>query len=319
MPNYAIGALLITIIIISVVGNILVCIAIATDRRLRKVGNLFLVSLAVADLLVACVVMTVSLINDMMGYWMFGQTFCDIWIACDVMCCTSSILNLCAISLDRFIHIKDPLRYSQRMTRKVVILSVAMIWFTSFIISFLPITLGWHKPDTQADGDQVSNVTVSLHDSRCFIDFTPTYAVFSSSISFYLPCLIMVALYTRLYLYAKKHVDNIKSMTKPLHMNANFPSDHHSNQHVTDHKAAITVGVIMGVFLFSWVPFFCMNVIAGFCKTCIPEDVFITLTYIGWFNSGMNPIAAVIATNTNLDDTRHVLLMRFAIKTGQRY
>lgn len=48
-----------------------------------------------------------------LGYWIFGAEFCDTWIAFDVMCSTSSILNLCAISLDRYIHIKDPLRYIQ--------------------------------------------------------------------------------------------------------------------------------------------------------------------------------------------------------------
>lgn len=45
-----------------------------------------------------------------LGYWVFGAQFCDTWVAFDVMCSTASILNLCAISLDRYIHIKDPLR-----------------------------------------------------------------------------------------------------------------------------------------------------------------------------------------------------------------
>jgi len=44
------------------------------------------------------------------GYWIFGAQFCDTWVAFDVMCSTASILNLCAISMDRYIHIKDPLR-----------------------------------------------------------------------------------------------------------------------------------------------------------------------------------------------------------------
>lgn len=44
------------------------------------------------------------------GYWIFGAEFCDTWVAFDVMCSTASILNLCAISMDRYIHIKDPLR-----------------------------------------------------------------------------------------------------------------------------------------------------------------------------------------------------------------
>jgi len=111
--KYAVGSLLVFVIFLAISGNVLVCVAIYTDRRLRKLGNLFLASLAVADLFLASLVMTFAVANDMMGYWIFGDQFCETWIAFDVMCCTASIVNLCAISLDRFLHIKDPLRYEQ--------------------------------------------------------------------------------------------------------------------------------------------------------------------------------------------------------------
>ncbi|KAL3269555.1 hypothetical protein HHI36_008620 [Cryptolaemus montrouzieri] len=103
------GIFLSVLIFLSVAGNILVCAAIYTDRGLRRIGNLFLASLAIADLFVASLVMTFAGVNDILGYWIFGAEFCDTWIAFDVMCSTASILNLCAISLDRYIHIKDPL------------------------------------------------------------------------------------------------------------------------------------------------------------------------------------------------------------------
>ncbi|KAL3254069.1 hypothetical protein MRX96_054358 [Rhipicephalus microplus] len=70
--RYIIGTFLLIIILTAITGNILVCLAIYTDRRLRKLGNLFLVSLAVADLLVSSLVMTFAVINDLMGYWAFG-------------------------------------------------------------------------------------------------------------------------------------------------------------------------------------------------------------------------------------------------------
>lgn len=108
------GSFLIVVIFLSIAGNVLVCMAIYTDRGLRRIGNLFLASLAIADLFVGALVMTFALVNDLQGYWMFGAKFCDIWIAIDVMCSTASILNLCAISLDRYIHIKDPLRFVPR-------------------------------------------------------------------------------------------------------------------------------------------------------------------------------------------------------------
>lgn len=95
-----------SVIFLSVFGNVLICLAVYTDRNLRKIGNLFVVSLAIADLFVACLVMTFALVNDLLDRWPFGDSYCDIWIAFDVMCSTASIFNLCAISLDRYIHIK---------------------------------------------------------------------------------------------------------------------------------------------------------------------------------------------------------------------
>ena len=98
---YTAGFFLAVIIFLSITGNILVCIAVYTDRTLRKVGNLFIVSLAISDLFVACLVMVFAVVNDLQGFWVFGDQFCDIWVAFDVMCSTASILNLCAISMDR--------------------------------------------------------------------------------------------------------------------------------------------------------------------------------------------------------------------------
>ena len=62
-----IGIFLSLVIFLSVTGNILVCIAIYTERSLRRIGNLFLASLAVADLFVSSLVMTFALVNDLLG------------------------------------------------------------------------------------------------------------------------------------------------------------------------------------------------------------------------------------------------------------
>lgn len=86
------GIFLSLMIITSIVGNALVCIAVATERSLRRIGNLFIVSLAIADMFVACLVMTFAGVNDLLGYWVFGEQFCDTWIAFDVMCSTVSYL-----------------------------------------------------------------------------------------------------------------------------------------------------------------------------------------------------------------------------------
>ena len=96
-----VGFILSVFILFAVAGNLLVIVAVLTDRTLRHTGNYFIVSLALADALVAVAVMTFAVINDVTGRWVFGAIFCDVWISADVMCSTASILNLCAISADR--------------------------------------------------------------------------------------------------------------------------------------------------------------------------------------------------------------------------
>lgn len=285
------------LIFMSIAGNILVCVAIYTDRGLRRIGNLFLASLAIADLFVASLVMTFAVVNDLLEYWVFGPQFCDTWIAFDVMCSTASILNLCAISLDRYIHIKDPLRYGRWVTRKVAVGSIAAIWVLAALISFLPISLGLHRPNKPT---WVFSDDGTKYDT-CALDLTPVYAIVSSCISFYIPTFVMLGIYLRLYRYAQKHVQSIRAVTKPF-ANSNYSADqphalaaklHAQNSsayHVSDHKAAITVGIIMGVFLVCWVPFFCINIVAAFCKTCIHKDVFKVLTWLGYSNSAFNPV-----------------------------
>lgn len=297
-----VGIPLVTIIFLAITGNLLVCLAIYTDRRLRKLGNLFLVSLALADLFVSSLVMTFAVPNDLMGYWMFGPQFCDTWVAFDVMCSTASILNLCAISLDRFIHIKDPLRYGRWMTKRVVLLAIAAIWLMSALVSFLPISLGWHKP---------KKVTETLDEEsrpQCALDLTPAYAIVSSIISFYAPCVVMVALYTRLYLYARKHVRNIRAVTKTSSPSNKACANNHHHHHNMDHKAAITLGFIMGTFLVCWVPFFCINIVAAVCKSCISDIVFKFLTWLGYANSALNPIIYSIFNTEFREAFRRILL-----------
>ena len=152
VSSWLLTLLLVVIALVSILGNLLVCLAVKTDKNLRKLSNLFLVSLAIADLLVrvedyfnlcildniykvALFVMPFAIINDTTGEWPLGEKACQIWIrfaqfimamlvltkhmaSSDVMCSTASILSLCAISLDRYIKIKDPLQYTEWITRR---------------------------------------------------------------------------------------------------------------------------------------------------------------------------------------------------------
>jgi len=97
-----IGGVLTMLTLSTICGNLLVVISVCFVKKLRQPSNYLIVSLAVADLSVALAVMPFVSITDLIGgQWIFGQFFCNVFIAMDVMCCTASIMSLCVISIDR--------------------------------------------------------------------------------------------------------------------------------------------------------------------------------------------------------------------------
>jgi len=135
-----ITSIFVTIIMIMIVGgNTLVIIAIATERSLKGIQNWFIASLAVADCLLGLIIMPFSLANEMMGYWVFGQWWCDVHSAVDVLLCTSSIMNLCLISLDRYWSITHAIEVSRACHPFLVL---------SFILSHSPSVILFLTPQT---------------------------------------------------------------------------------------------------------------------------------------------------------------------------
>lgn len=74
-----------------------------------------------ADGLVGLVVMPFSAAYEAMDQqWVFGPDWCDVWHSLDVLASTASILNLCVISLDRYLAVTDPMKYPSKMTHSKV-------------------------------------------------------------------------------------------------------------------------------------------------------------------------------------------------------
>ncbi|GLD72787.1 alpha-2C adrenergic receptor-like protein [Lates japonicus] len=177
------------LILFTIVGNVLVVIAVLTSRALKPPQNLFLVSLASADILVATLVMPFSLANELMGYWFFGRIWCDIYLALDVLFCTSSIVHLCAISLDRYWSVTQAVEYNLKRTPKRVKGMIVVVWLISAIISFPPL-ISMDRSSNEAS-------------PQCILNDETWYILYSSIGSFFAPCVIMILVYIRIYQVAK--------------------------------------------------------------------------------------------------------------------
>ncbi|KAF6777209.1 hypothetical protein AHF37_02743 [Paragonimus kellicotti] len=130
LANFLRGLCFFAIIFTALFGNCLVLIAVFRFERLRQVQtNIFLVSLALADCLVALLVMPFNASMSLMdGRWIYGRWFCDIFNANDVLFSTASILHLCCISTERYIAVISPLNYERKMTKKRIALMLSVTW-----------------------------------------------------------------------------------------------------------------------------------------------------------------------------------------------
>jgi octopamine/tyramine receptor len=370
---------LIAIIVMTIVGNILVILSVFTHKPLRIVQNFFIVSLAVADMTVAVLVLPLNVAYSLLGRWHFGIMACKMWLTSDVLCCTASILNLCAIALDRYWAITDPINYAQKRTLKRVLLLIAGVWIVSLIISSPPLA-GWNDwPD------------VFHAETPCQLTSQQGYVIYSSLGSFYIPLFIMTLVYIKIFIATRRR---LRERAKASRLNVVMSSapaqppppppvtaqndpesisseaNHNENGHLDKRKrrrrkrgsverarrtavfssndeisaidpdsnadgiplnkrvptltrkstvyqfieekqrislskerrAARTLGIIMGVFVVCWLPFFLMYVILPFCDSCCPSEKLINfITWLGYINSALNPI---IYTIFNLDFRR---------------
>ncbi|CAD7670801.1 unnamed protein product [Nyctereutes procyonoides] len=178
------------LILAIIFGNGLVCVAVLKERALQTTTNYLVVSLAVADLLVATLVMPwVVYLEVTGGVWNFSRICCDVFVTLDVMMCTASILNLCAISIDRYTAVVMPVHYQhgtgQSSCRRVALMITA-VWVLAFAVS-CPLLFGFNTTDPTV----------------CSIS-NPDFVIYSSVVSFYVPFGVTVLVYARIYVVLRQ-------------------------------------------------------------------------------------------------------------------
>src|SRR6218665_277723 len=139
-------SILSVIILATIVGNVFVIAAIVLERNLQNVANYLIASLAVADLMVAILVMPLAAVKEVSSHWFLGKEVCDMFISSDVLCCTSSILHLVAISVDRYWAVTR-VDYIHNRSAKRIGVMIALSWGLSTVISTPPL-LGWRDWET---------------------------------------------------------------------------------------------------------------------------------------------------------------------------
>ncbi|XP_051487202.1 alpha-2Db adrenergic receptor-like [Apus apus] len=274
------------VLLATLVGNTLVVVAISTSRALQAPQNLFLVSLASADILVAVLVLPFSLANEVMGYWYFGGLWCSLYLALDVLLCTASIGHLCAISLDRYWAITRAARLNLRRSPRRVKGMIGVVWAAATLVALPPLLQA--RPGGQ----------------ECQLSQETWYVLASCAASFFAPCLVMVAVYCRIYRRTAALLAARAPCPEKQGPGVGTRGWRHQSQHQStslcqqrlararERRFTLVLAVLMGTFVLCWFPFFFTYSLGAICREgChISKPLFSFFFWIGYCNSSLNPL-----------------------------
>lgn len=248
--------LLALLTMIAFVGNLFVVFAIWKCPRLRAQFCFhFLAGLAIADICVTVFVMPWSMLYVGLGYWPLGRALCKIWMSCDVLCCTASILHLCLVAIDRYMAIAYPLRYAAIVNTRRIRISMLLVWLTSAVISFIPIHMGWNEiawyQPSLTDNYKMTNNSYEnfMNDSQrtrssdlanCELKANIPYAIVSSFTSFYIPFCVFCILYGRILCIAHTHTLQVRQIrVRSFHSTRRFTESDANREVRTVHSALV--------------------------------------------------------------------------------
>lgn len=181
------------LIVATIIGNVLVCLSVILVHQLRHPSNYLLTSLAVSDLGVAILVMPFALYLQVNTRWRLGYTVCNMWVSFDVYCCTASILNLCMISVDRYFVITNPLKYGVKRTPTLMAFLIFTVWMVAALVSLPPLFLLGNEHGENGE--------------LCRVCQNVGYQLYATLGAFYIPLIIMISTYMKIYAAAKKITD----------------------------------------------------------------------------------------------------------------
>ena len=132
--------------LVTIPGNLIVCIAVLKDplKSLKTPFTFFVVNLSVADLVVGVVTEPLSVLTHFReGFSLeIRHNVVPIHMSYFVSC-TASVLNLAALTADRFVAISYPLQYRVRFTTTRATVIAGLIWLVSFSLSFIYFEVGY--------------------------------------------------------------------------------------------------------------------------------------------------------------------------------
>ncbi|XP_017213594.2 trace amine-associated receptor 13c-like [Danio rerio] len=270
--------------------NLLVIISISHFKKLHTPTNMIILSLAVADLFVGLIVIPIEAIKQIEKCWYFGDTFCGLNVILTAVLLSASLSNLVLIAVERYVAVCHPLLYPQKITITNILLSICLSWvYYSAYNTVLVVNNGYFG---------------TLHRNKvcygeCLVIISFSWMLTDLFMSFIFTCIIMITLYLRIFYVVHQQVKVINSLMK-----GGKCVTEGSVKRKSESKAALTLGIIVLVYLLCYIPY-CI------CSVTVNSSTTINvLMWILYANSGLNPLVYAIFYPWFKKTVKHILTLK---------
>ncbi len=271
--------------------NLLVIISISHFKKLHTPTNLLILSLAVADMLVGLIVIPVDAIKLIETCWNFGHNICRLFLTIMGLLLSASLSNLILIAVDRYIAVCHPLLYPKKITTTRTLMGICLCWFCSSAYNSISLSYGSldmsHRSDACYGG--------------CPLILNFAFGVTDLIISFLFPCTLIITLYLRIFYVVHQQVKVINTLMKVGKCEMKG-----SVRRKSESKAALTLGIIVIVYLLCWIPYYILSLTESSASSATSYF----LIWCLYINSCLNPIIYALFYPWFRTSVKHILTLQ---------
>ncbi|XP_026076295.1 melanopsin-B-like isoform X2 [Carassius auratus] len=236
---------------VGVIGNMLVMYAFFSNKKLRTPPNYFIMNLAVSDFLMAITQSPIFFVNCLYKEWVFGEMGCKMYAFCGALFGITSMINLLAISIDRYIVITKPLQAIRWTSGRRTLIIILLVWIYSLSWSLAPL-MGWSSyiPEglmTSCTWDYVTSTPANK-----------SYTLMLCCFVFFIPLGIISYCYLFMFLAIRDASRDLEKLGSHVRKTALIQQQSIK----TEWKLAKIAFVVIIVFVLSWSPYACVTLIA---------------------------------------------------------
>ncbi|XP_053727368.1 opsin 4xb isoform X2 [Synchiropus splendidus] len=249
--HYIVAGFVFVIGALGITGNALVMFAFYSNKKLRNLPNYFIMNLAVSDFLMAFTQSPIFFINCLFKEWVFGEMGCKMYAFCGALFGITSMINLLAISIDRYVVITKPLKAIKWNSKRRTIIAIVMVWLYSLAWSLAPL-VGWSSyiPEGLMTSCTWDYVTYTLANR--------SYTMMLCCFVFFIPLAVILYCYLFMFLAIRRTTREVERLGTQVRKSTLIKQ----KSIRSEWKLAKVAFVVIVVYVLSWSPYACVTLIS---------------------------------------------------------